>query len=117
MTIAKSNPKALLVGLLILGALAIYAMVSLSLSFTPSRPSITLGTTTQTQSRTDSGNGPPQVSQSSQSPVDAGQQPPAQSVGQSGRGIQGFADAGPDVVATSAPQTVTMCGPKPCPRP
>lgn len=122
MTIAKPITMPLLLGLLILAAVAFYATVSLSLSFAPSRPSIALPLTTQTESRAHTGNGKGPSSPSSPSSADAGQKPPgsgapAESVGGPGRGIQRFADAGPDIVAPAAPQTAQMCGPKPCPRP
>src|SRR6267378_4043217 len=126
MTIAKPIARPLIVGLLILAALSVYAVMSSRVALTPSLPSITLHQQTQTETRGTSANGSDraqssQSSQPSQSSADTVQKPSGSGApaggASSGNGIQRFADAGPDVVGPAAAQSVQSCGPKPCPRP
>jgi hypothetical protein len=128
MTIAKPISRPLLVGLLILIALAVYAAMSVSVSLAPSRPSITFPQNTQAQPRGNAGSAHDQATQSSQSAqssqssVDVGQPSgsgtPVENVGRPGPVIGRFADAGPDVVGPATSETYQSCpGPKPCPRP
>jgi hypothetical protein len=128
MTIAKPISRTFIVGLLIVVAVLVYAAMSTRLAPAPSIPSFTLHQQTQTETRGSSVNSENQAqavksSQSSQpsqtSAVQdsSGSSAPANAAGSTGKGIQRFADGGPDVVGPAAAQNRESCGPKPCPRP
>ena len=122
MTTAKPISRTLFVGLLIVVALVVYVAMSTRVALAPSVPSITLHQQTQTETRGTSPSGRDQAAPSSQSSQSSTVQNPSGSTGPASgagtsRGIQRFADGGPDVVAPAAAQKVQSCGPKPCPRP
>jgi hypothetical protein len=123
MTTAKPISRSLVVGLLIVVALVVYVAMSTRVALAPSLPSINLHQQTQTETRGTSPSGndqaapPSQSSQSSAVQDSSGSSAPANAAGTRGKGIQRFADGGPDVVAPAAAQTKGSCGPKPCPRP
>jgi len=126
MTTAKPISRTLIVGFLIVIAVLVYAAMSMRVALAPSRPSFTLHQQTQTETRGSSANGPGQASQASQSSRSSqsatvedssGSSAPANAAGSTGKGIQRFADGGPDVVGPAAAQNRESCGPKPCPRP
>lgn len=126
MTIAKPISKTLIVGLLIAVALVVYVAMSTRVALAPSLPSITLHQQTQTETRGTSASGQDDAAQSSQSSQrpqsSTGQDPsgssaPANAGTSTGRGIQRFADGGPDVVGPAAAQNKESCVPKTCPRP
>jgi len=123
MTTAKPISRTLIVGMLIVVAVLVYAALSTKAAPAPSLPSFTLHQQTQTETRGSSANGGNQAeaAQSSQSSHPSTVQDPSGSAvnsgGATGKGIQRFADGGPDVVAPAAAQTRVSCGPKPCPRP
>jgi hypothetical protein len=126
MTTAKPIARPLLLGLVILAALAVYAASSLSVSLGSIHPSIVLPQRSQTDNRPNNGNAQgqstqgPESSQPSQSSAQGAQQPSTSGTGGAagaGSGVTRFADAGPDVVAPTMTQSVKSCGPKPCPRP
>lgn len=128
MTMAKPATGRLLIGSLILVMLAVLAAMSLNISSAGLRPALSLPQQSQTESRPNVTNGQGTATQSgqssqsvqaSQSSANAVQKPsaPAQSSSPTGGTIQRFADAGPGTVAPAASQSVQTCGPKPCPRP
>lgn len=126
MTTAKPLSRPLILGLLIVAAVLAYVALSTRVALAPSLPSITVHQQTQTETRGSSASGQDAAARSAQSSQSSqpstvqdtsGSSGPANSPAGTGKGIQRFADGGPDVVGPAAAPSRVSCGPKACPRP
>jgi hypothetical protein len=105
------------VGFLLLAVLALYAAMSLSVAWAPSRASVTTIHRTQSEAPAQTGTA---LGPAAPLPADAGSvpsEPVAPVVGAghtTGGGIQRFADAGPGIVDPAASRAMPSCGPKRC---